>query len=111
MKTTFFVVATIINPLVMLNLLIAVMSDTYDRVRDGLQVTDHREMAQLIIEIETLLVWRRKHHDWKFIQYCSFADQSDRTDLQWQGKIREIRQQISTIGVKNKATRKQLDYL
>lgn len=62
-----FVIATLFNPLIMLNLLIAVMGDTYDRVRDGLVIADHKEMASLILEVETLLFWRRNTEDWGFI--------------------------------------------
>mmetsp|Transcript_39910 Transcript_39910/g.38464 ORF Transcript_39910/g.38464 Transcript_39910/m.38464 type:complete len:93 (-) Transcript_39910:243-521(-) len=54
-----FVLATLVMPLVLLNLLIAIMSDTYERVSSGMVEADARELNALILEHETLLCWNK----------------------------------------------------
>ena len=46
-------------PLIMLNLLIAIMSDTYERVTNTMQEAEYRELNYLILEQENYLFWRR----------------------------------------------------
>jgi hypothetical protein len=41
--------------LVMLNLLIAIMSDTYDKVSESIKESDGSELNQLILEQESLM--------------------------------------------------------
>lgn len=43
----------------MLNLLIAIMSDTYERVSNSMIEADGKELNSLIIEQEKMLYWRR----------------------------------------------------
>ena len=45
-----FVVSAIFMPLVMLNMLIAIMSDTYERVTSGMIEADGKELNSLILE-------------------------------------------------------------
>jgi hypothetical protein len=48
-----FILSTIILSLIMLNLLIAIMSDSYDRVIDQIEETDGKELNDLILEAES----------------------------------------------------------
>ena len=52
-------IGSIFMPLVMLNLLIAIMSDTYERVSNSMIEADGKELNSLIIEQEKMLYWRR----------------------------------------------------
>lgn len=52
---TFFVVATMFLTIVMLNLLIAVISGTYERVRDTSVSQMYKTMADLVSENEFLV--------------------------------------------------------
>lgn len=45
-----FVVATVFIPLIMFNMLIAIMSDTFERVSNSMESTDGRELNSLILE-------------------------------------------------------------
>jgi hypothetical protein len=54
-----FILATIINPVIMMNLLISIMGDTHDRVQESKEVADYRELANLILEIEIATIWQR----------------------------------------------------
>lgn len=54
-----FIMATVLLQLVMLNLLIAIMSDTFAKVMSEIEISDGVEMNNLIIEAEKLKVGNR----------------------------------------------------
>jgi len=56
----FFILVTFLQALVLLNLIIAIMGDTYDRVLENLPTVDARERLSLIYEICVLKVQLRK---------------------------------------------------
>jgi len=45
-----FIIATVFMPLIMLNLLIAIMGDTFERVNSVMIEADGRELNSLILE-------------------------------------------------------------
>jgi hypothetical protein len=51
---TIFIMATILLQLIMLNLLIAIMSDTFARVMDEIEETDGMALNNLILDVEAL---------------------------------------------------------
>ena len=66
--------AVITVPLVFLNMLIAIMGDTYDRVKEESARRDFQEMAGLIYRYELIAQWmcssrRRRVKGWKYIFY------------------------------------------
>ena len=60
LQWVYFLLFTILIPLVFFNLLIAIISDTFDRVYSSKVASDYREKASLILEVESMLRWRRK---------------------------------------------------
>lgn len=54
-QSVIFFLASMINPIIMMNLLISIIGDTHDRVQEGLEVADNKELAEMILEMETLL--------------------------------------------------------
>ena len=58
-----FFVATVINVIIMLNLLISILGDSFDRFQVSAAEIDYMEMAQTLAEFETMLFWRRKKPD------------------------------------------------
>jgi WD40 repeat protein len=54
-----FIIVSIINPVIMLNLLISIMGDTYGRVKEGKVVADARQLASMILEVEGIMGWKR----------------------------------------------------
>jgi hypothetical protein len=82
-----FFFASVINPLIMLNLLISLMGDTFGRVKEEQEIADMKELAQMVLEGEFLLYCKRKSECKKFIQICSveevvagFSTPMDRVD-------------------------------
>ena len=42
-----------INPIILLNLIIAIMGDSHDKVQESKDIADYREKSYLILELET----------------------------------------------------------
>ena len=74
-----FILAVIAAPLVLLNMLIAIMSDAFDRVKEEQGRRDFQELASLVYKYEIISAkmccWRRKKRgsSWNYIFYSSEA--------------------------------------
>ena len=55
-----FALATMVAIIIMLNLLISIISDTFDRVQTTAVIANSRACLQLLSEIEGLAFWKRK---------------------------------------------------
>mmetsp|Transcript_28847 Transcript_28847/g.28531 ORF Transcript_28847/g.28531 Transcript_28847/m.28531 type:complete len:529 (+) Transcript_28847:1846-3432(+) len=91
-----FFIASVINPLVMMNLLISIIGDTYDRVQEGIVIADKMELIELILEGETLLFWRRNLTGNVFLQMLTYNEAEEEEG--WLGKVREITTRIAKMG-------------
>ena len=58
-----FVIATVINVIIMLNLLISILGDSFDRFQVSAPEIDFLEMAEALSEFETIMFWKRKMND------------------------------------------------
>ncbi|OMJ90474.1 hypothetical protein SteCoe_7177 [Stentor coeruleus] len=54
-----FILHAVLNPIIMLNLLISVMSNTFERVNSQVEVADNKELAKMILEAELVYAWNR----------------------------------------------------
>ena len=104
-----FFISSIMNPIILLNLLIAIMSDTYDRVQEDQVVADCKEMAGLIIQAEGMLFWRRKLVNQAYLQRCDYTRNLLNDSAEWMGKIRAIKKSITRLQVKSRNNDKKLD--
>lgn len=77
----FYVLITLFNFTIMLNLLISILSDTYKRVKDNKIVADTLELALMIQEVEMMLFWRRGRNDKQFLHICR-SQGSDQVGLE-----------------------------
>ena len=82
-----FIVSSIFMPLVMLNLIIAIMSDTYERVTSGMVEADGKELNSLILEQESLMFYAR---DEQVSNHLHWAQQSEEQGGEWQGRVKAI---------------------
>lgn len=71
----FYVLITLFNFIIMLNILISILSDTYSRVKDNLQIADGKELAKMIMEVEMMMFWRQGYKGREFIHIC--RDEND----------------------------------
>lgn len=98
MEWIWFLLISIINPLIMLNLLIAIMGDTYDRVKERQNVADIQELLNMILETESYLIWKKSASNKSYLQVCYGSDDQNKENSQtWQGKIKAINNQIKSV--------------
>ncbi|CAG9333027.1 unnamed protein product [Blepharisma stoltei] len=65
---------TVINPIILINLLISLMGDTFQRVKENWEIADAKEMIYMMLEVETLLFWKRNKGKKEFLQTCSSVE-------------------------------------
>lgn len=75
-----FLIALFLNPLVMMNLLIATMGDTYSRVQSNVVVSNYKEIASFTLEACIIMFWKRKNNEKKFLQSCCKVQPTMLTD-------------------------------
>lgn len=107
-----FFLATLLNPIIMLNLLIAIMGDTYDRVQDDQVVADYREMTELILETEYLIFWNNsKKSEFNYITRCDYMRNLNLEKNEWMGKIRAVKKSLQGLEMKFKWTNRNIDLI
>ena len=75
---------------VLLNLLIAIMSDSYEKVKESERVEALRERARIIVESElTQPSWHRYH---RYMHIVEAADTSETTVREWEGITGRVKQ-------------------
>lgn len=104
-----FFLASIMNPIILLNMLIAIMSDTYDRVQEDQVVADCKEMAGMIMQVESMMFWRRNFNRKSYIHRCDYVRDLRSGDNEWVGKIRAIKKSISRLQIKVKGNDRKLE--
>ena len=97
-----FVVAVLVVPLVLLNMLIAIMGDTFDRVREEQGRRDFQEMAGLIYRyetiVQTLCKCKKGQRVWKYIFVSEDVKYSGEEAIDmWQGRIKGIKLEIQKV--------------
>jgi len=75
-------------PLIMLNLLIAIMSDTYERVTTGMVEADGKELNSLIIEQESVMFWNYNVKEKSHFHWVVKTDGSQGN--KWEGRVKAI---------------------
>ena len=65
-----FVCASTLMALVMLNMLVAVMSDTYARVMNDIIPKDFSELNNIILEQEEIMIWNRNKGKSQFLHFA-----------------------------------------
>ncbi|OMJ74992.1 hypothetical protein SteCoe_25949 [Stentor coeruleus] len=66
-----FFLNTVLNPIIMLNLLISIMSNTYKRVNKQVVIADSKELAGMILECELIFFWNRNKTFKHYLHICS----------------------------------------
>ena len=93
-----FVIASIINCIIMLNLLISILGDSYERIQLSLIESDYSQMLEIIIELEKLMVWNRNKGTPVYLQECKVVEDEENAG-EWEGRIRLLQDRIG--GVKS----------
>jgi hypothetical protein len=103
-----FILASIINCIIMLNLLISILGDSYERVQVSLVESDYSQMLEVIIELEKLMIWNRYKGSAAYLHQCGYPDDEYSQD-EWEGKIRVLQDTISGVGTLIETKLKQVE--
>jgi hypothetical protein len=80
----------LIVPIIILNLLISILGDTYDRVQNGSAIADMKEILEMIIEVEQLFFWRKDLKGKAYFQICMEKEMLEINENAWEGRIRQM---------------------
>ena len=98
-----FVLSMVVVPVVLLNLLIALMSDSYERIQDQADLEFQALQAGIIIKIEEFLSEKDKRDPEKFPKWLHAVVPSGKgsgkgaSGMVWQGVLNDIKGQIGTL--------------
>lgn len=85
---TLFYVLNFVTNLVSLNSLIAILADSYEKVRNDENVYDMREKIELLSEINSMNLDDR--HEFYYINIIRYVSQEENSEDQWEGKMNKI---------------------
>ena len=90
----FFLLSTVLMPLVMMNLLIAIISDTFERVYTSKVPSDYKEKTALILEVENLMFWRRNVKEKVFLHVIKYRGEDEEGGDEWEGRAAALKKDI-----------------
>ena len=91
-----FLGATVLLPLLMLNLLIAIISDTFERVYSNRVASDYKEKAAIVLEFENLMFWNRDRVDMAYLHTIKYKVPDGQDSNEWDGKINQMKKEIGS---------------
>jgi hypothetical protein len=90
----FFLLNSMIILIILLNLLIAIMGDTFDRVQETQENSMFKELASMILENEFLFSRVREFSHAKYILVIEPEKVDGVRNINWEGKITQLRKFI-----------------
>ena len=99
-----FLMASIVNVIVLLSLLISILSDSFDKFLIEAKEIDYIEMADFIYEIELLITWNSGPGTKKFLHVLETREAS----ITWEGSIKEIKAAMNNIEKNVKVLRDEI---
>jgi hypothetical protein len=92
-----FLFVSVLNWMILMNILIAILADTYDEFLTNREIIDTREKVQLLVEIEQVCYsFARKNDSLNYLHIC---DEVSRKGRQWKGKLAFIQNLIQKISI------------
>jgi hypothetical protein len=89
LQYVYFMLASVINVIIMLNLLISILGDSFESFQNEAQGIDCLEMTEFVIELETLMFWKRNSiQPKKFLQVCRSLESVNAGE--WEGRLKLI---------------------
>lgn len=111
---TIWFLDTLVIAIIMLNLLIAIMGDTFDRVQDLAENNKFKELASIMVENEILINRARVFYDAKYIIVIQ-EEKADEGVIGWEGRLQYVKKIMEkTVSNQNKMLkqlRKEIIYI
>jgi WD40 repeat protein len=90
-----FYLATVINPIILLNLLISILGNSFERVENSRVISNYRELANLVLEVEQLIYWTVENKA-TFLQSCLKPEEIEIPDMVLT-KVRKLKTKMISI--------------
>jgi WD40 repeat protein len=90
-------IVVIVNPIIMMNVLIAILGDTYSKVKSKSAIADLKELTAMIIETESLMFWRRKIQKKHYLHVCSKADEEKESEDALEMRMKHLEKLLISI--------------
>ncbi|CAG9322176.1 unnamed protein product [Blepharisma stoltei] len=104
--------ASFFTTLIMLNIIISIMGDTYDKVSENSEANDQKEFAALIMEVESIMIWNREMNVPYYVHQCAIKESEVQEDSsKWSGKMNVIKKSVKGIHTKCKNIRNEMKSL
>lgn len=107
LKYTIFFCVSLMNTLILLNLLIALISDTYQRVRGQLDIVDMQELADIILEVDSIMIWNRNKGKRNYLVSCNVAG-SHKKSRNFETETKMILKMVDEIDNKSKVNERTM---
>ena len=88
-----YLCATIINVILMLNLLISILSDSYEKFQIDQYTINIKEKAKISKEFLDMMIWTSKRSELKYVKVCKAGFEVD-SDETWEGRSRFMEKKI-----------------
>jgi hypothetical protein len=98
-----FVMMTLFTNIILLNLVIAIITETFEKVQETQDTTKLRDFALIMRENEFLIDRKRLFGNIKYIVVAEPNYEDDEGDNSWEGKLKELKKAISSASTKNKS--------
>ena len=112
---TFFVVFTFVIVVVLLNLLIAIMGDTFDRIRENQELEGRIEKARVLVDIDRSWFWLIKLLGYEDVCFprCLHAlvpvGHTGAPRDAWEGRVKAIARQVDGMKGAQEAAQKKME--
>jgi WD40 repeat protein len=83
-----YLVATLINVIIILNLLISILGDSFDQFQLEKTIIDFQEKAGLILEFQNIPFWKNSRYSIpQYLHYCASANEANDDLETWEGRV------------------------
>jgi WD40 repeat protein len=93
-----FCITVFVNIILMLNMIISILGDSFDEFQLNAMYYDFKERTNVIFEIEQILGIFNREERFDFLHICVNSDEADENS--WRGKVLDIQVGIKDIGKK-----------
>ena len=110
LEYTVFMTATVINVVVMLNMIISILGDTYDNFQMEMSIIDFNEKADLSLEVQKIVSKVSEDPQPKYFKIC--CQPIDEDDETWEGKVlfidKKLERNMAAINAEHKSIQRSI---
>lgn len=95
-----YILYTVLINITVMNLLIAILSNTYDNVMASLDATHFKAKLNILNEIQDLMIWNRRKNELSYLHFIYYAHEDlspSMSNDQFEGRVRIMLDQIKSV--------------